>query len=258
MFWDNSFDSNRELSVKTEYGDTIYLVAIGIKIAFDSIAPTEHKLQSLPYVHLTSKFQWNPKTVQLGEVRSNDFEKNYIACQCKDLGDTEKGDYQYQDLKADESILHSINSVLVDLGSNMKRRLCSIATPTISDILARRTFVSQSRHLKASAELIADLWCIGVKKEQAPLEATTQRGTRSALLTLCRRYQSNRVYRLKRLNARFATYTLFSDINSLNQNVCAQLFSHKVGFSETYPMQAGSGDTIGQSYKYFCHDYGVP
>ena len=56
----------------------------------------------------------------------------------------------------------------------------------------------------------------------------------------------------------FATDTLFSDIKSFYQNVCAQVFSHKVGFSAAYPTREGSGVTIGQSYKYFCHDYCIP
>ena len=49
-----------------------------------------------------------------------------------------------------------------------------------------------------------------------------------------------------------------SQISSHLIITCAQVFSHKVGFSAAYLMQAGSGDTIGKSYKYFCHDYGVP
>ena len=94
----------------------------------------------------------------------------------------------------------------------MKRWLCSIATPAVRDIPARRTFVSHSRHLKASAELIDDLRCIGIKKEKATLDATTQRGTRYAILPLIRMYLADRVYRLKRPNERFSTYNLFSDI----------------------------------------------
>ena len=140
----------------------------------------------------------------------------------------------------------------------MKPRLCIISTPTVSNIPERRTFVSHSRHLKASVELTSDLWCIGVNKEKSTLEATTQQGTGSALLPLRRRYQADRVYNLNRINGRFAIDTLFSDINSLNKTVCAQLFGLKVGLSATYPIQAASGDTIGQSYKDFCHDYCVP
>ena len=249
MVWDNTFDSNKELCVETEDGDTIYITANGAKFGFDSRAPTEHELQLLPHVHLTSKFQWNPDTVQLEEVRANTFKAKYIAWQCKELGDTEKGGYKYQDPKSDESILHSINSVLVDLGSKMKRRLCSIATPAVSDIPSGRTFVSYSPHLKACTELISDLWCIGNKKSKATLEATTQQGTISDILPLSHSYRAGVVYSSKRLNARFATYTLFSDIKSLNQNVCAQVFSHKVGLSEAYPMQSGSGGTLRRHTK---------
>ena len=115
----------------------------------------------------------------------------------------------------------------------MKRQLCSIATPDVRDILARRIFVSHSRNLKASTQLIADIWCIGFKKAKSNLEATPKRGTGSAILPLSRRYKSNKVYRLKRLKERFATDTLLLDINSLNQYLCEQVFSHKVGLSET-------------------------
>ena len=123
-------------------------------------------LQYLPHVHLPSKFQRNPETVHLREVRAYAFETKYIERQCKYLEDTEKGDYQYQDPKAYESILYSVNSVLVDLGSRMNWQICSIATPSVSDILEWGKFVSHSRHLKESAELISELWYIGIKKEK--------------------------------------------------------------------------------------------
>ena len=123
--------------------------------------------------------------------------------------------------------------------------------------ISREEIFSHSRHLKACAELISDIWCIRVKNSKVTLQATTQQGTIFDILPLSLRYQADRLYISKRLNARFAIDTLFSYIKSLHQNVCTQLFSHKVGFSATYPMGAGSGDMIGLSYKYFCHDYGV-
>ena len=55
MVWDKPFDSKRLLCVETGDGDTIYILANGIKVGFDSRAPTDHKLKSLPHVHLTSK-----------------------------------------------------------------------------------------------------------------------------------------------------------------------------------------------------------
>ena len=119
--------------------------------------------------------------------------------------------------------------------AKLKRKISEITTPANDEILSRRTFVSYERHLKAPAELISDLWRIGLKIYQDTLGATTQRGIRSTILPLSRRYRYDRVFSMRRLNARFAIDTLFSDIKSLNQNTCAQVFSHKVGFNDTYP-----------------------
>ena len=78
MFWYNPFDPNRKLCVETEDGYTIDLIANGTNIGLDSRAPTEHELKSLPRMHFTSRFKWNPWTVQLEEVISNDFKEKYI------------------------------------------------------------------------------------------------------------------------------------------------------------------------------------
>ena len=63
---------------------------------------------------------------------------------------------------------------------------------------------------------------------------------------------------MRRLNARFAPDTLFSDVKSLNQNKCAQVFSHKVGFNSTYPMKSSTWDSLEYSYRDFSHDFGIP
>ena len=79
----NSFDSNREMCVKTEDGDTINLISNGTNIVLYSISSTEHEFQLLPRVQLTSKFQWNPDMFQLGEVRFNAFETKYMNTNVK-------------------------------------------------------------------------------------------------------------------------------------------------------------------------------
>ena len=62
------------------------------------------------------------------------------------------------------------------------------------DIPSRRTFVSTDRHLQQTAENLAELWGIGLIRAKATLKATTQRGTRSAILPLSRRYRADRRY----------------------------------------------------------------
>jgi hypothetical protein len=101
----------------------------------------------------------------------------------------------------------------------------------INDIPARKTHISTERHQSHNALNLAETWGIGLQRAKATIACTTQRGHRSAILPLSRRYRANRMYSLKRLNSRFATDTLFADIKSLNQNTCTQIYSHKVGFS---------------------------
>ena len=62
---------------------------------------------------------------------------------------------------------------------------------------------------------------------------------------------------MRRLNAQFATHTLFSYVKPLNQNTCAQVFSHQVGFNATYPMVLLTGDSLRYSYRHFSHDFGI-
>ena len=51
---------------------------------------------------------------------------------------------------------------------------------------------------------------------------------------------------------------LFSNVKSLNQNKCAQVFSTKFGFSAVYPMEDSKGETIGQVYTDFANDWDIP
>ena len=112
-----------------------------------------------------------------------------------------------------------------------------------------RTFVSHASNLKASDELIADMWCVHLNISQATLGATTQRRVRSAILTLARRYRADRVFSMRRLNARFAKYTFVLVVKSLNKNTCGRVFSNKVGFNATYLMVSLTGDSLGYSYR---------
>ena len=250
--WDNPFDPLRDLFMETDEGEAIELKTSGTKVYFETRTPTTRELDTLPHVHLTSSFEWNPHDVVLGKLTSKPaMNTNFIR-------DTSTGDYTYKEVSSDEATLHSISTVLTDLKTNLEHQISKISTPAEDDIPARRTFISHDRHRKVTADLLSELWCIGTKRATATVDATTQRGTRSAMLPLSRRYRADRVYSLKRLNGRFLTDTLYADIKSLNQNTCAHVYTHKVGFSVVYPDKAATGNTVGQAYLEFCNDFGVP
>ena len=118
------------------------------------------------------------------------------------------------------------------------------------DSPARRTFVSDERHTKVSAELIAERFSIGPIRSQRTLRVTTQRGIRSAILPISRRYRADRIFGVKRLNGKFATDTAYGKLCSL--------YSHKCGFKVAYPVQRVDGYHVSDTFTQFISDFGVP
>ena len=126
------------------------------------------------------------------------------------------------------------------------------------DAPVRRTFISNECHNKVTADNIAEMQGIGVKRAFATLEATNQRGIRSAISLLSRRYRTDRVHNLKCLNSKFATDTLHGKILGLKQNKHAQVFTHKCGFCACYHMLTSNRDQLGCILYNFSYDFGVP
>ena len=112
--------------------------------------------------------------------------------------------------------------------------------------------------MKQRAADISEMWYIGPKRAEATLKATTQHGTRSAILPFGRRYRADRMYNLKRLNCKISTDTLYSDELSLIQNMCGQVYSHKCGFAAFYPLTNDKDVSINESLLDFTHEWGAP
>jgi hypothetical protein len=269
MFWDNPYDTTRDLCIEPVENVVIPLVFKGTKLIFESRAPNDDELSNYLHIHLTSSRKWEPSEVRLGEVTTevvNDFniQKVDVGYQTNNpYSFAEINDYRYEDRSSTEAILHNIDPCLTHMKERMVANMNSIPMPISlpsndDDLPARRTYVSTERHNKVSAEKLADLWGIGLKRAHATMRATTQRGVRSAILPLSRRYRADRAYNVKRLESRFATDTLWAEEKSLNQNKCAQIYSSKNGFAACYPMTRATGSEIGQSLNDFIHDFGAP
>ena len=71
-----------------------------------------------------------------------------------------------------------------------------------------QAYVSYDRHIKISADRLADQFCIGPKKAATTLLATTQRGFRSAILLLSRWYRKDRHFNTRTIYGKFAADTL--------------------------------------------------
>ena len=51
---------------------------------------------------------------------------------------------------------------------------------------------------------------------------------------------------------------MYSEERSLIGNTCAQIYSHKGGFSAVYPIPKANDEHIGGSFGDLIHEYGIP
>ena len=89
------------------------------------------------------------------------------------------------------------------------------------------------------------------------MKATTQNGTRSAILPLSRQYRSDGMYNVKRLQGRFATDTFYLKSKSIYGNTYVQIYQHKNRFAACYLLTSVKGDQIGKLLSDFIHDFGA-
>ena len=129
---------------------------------------------------------------------------------------------EYRNIHRDKSSLHEIDPPLSNLQERIIKQVQVSPVSTdenTKDITARRTFVSTDRHTSATAETLAEKFMIGTKQARATLDSTMQRGTKSAILPISRRYRADRMFNVPRLHAKIATDTIFVKKTSLRNNI---------------------------------------
>ena len=99
----------------------------------------------------------------------------------------------YQDPWDDKITLGEVESSF----NNLKKKLIdkrtmgqvqSIYDKDLMDIPIRDMYTSTERHARVSANLIAQQFGIGTERARQTMKSTLQRGTRSAILPISRRY----------------------------------------------------------------------
>ena len=237
--WDNAFDPNHpELGINL--GDLfIPFKAKGTKLLFSTRAPTEKELQECPHIHLTSRVPWEPSKVQLQETN--------VDVGHDDLEDPRSNEYE---LAALDPLLDPLQWRQVSQVQAYDRR--SLDVPT------RATFASSERHPRVTPEELSERWGISVERARATLKATLQRGTRSAILPLARRYVADRMYDRPRLKGKFSTDTAYFHCKSLKGNIASQIYFHKCGFYSNYNIDRVNDEKIGPTLPRFISEYGIP
>ena len=118
--------------------------------------------------------------------------------------------------------------------------------------------ISTNRHEKVTELSLAERFEIGLERARATLRSTMQKGIRSAIMPLSRRYKTDRFYFTKRLMGKFATDTVFFKTKTLHQHIGSQIFTHKCGFKAAYHLSRINGEQVGEALADFVHEYGAP
>ena len=100
----------------------------------------------------------------------------------------------------------------------------------------RQTFTLTERHNRISEEVKEDQFSIGIKRAKTMLIESVQRGTRSDILSISRRYLPDRQNTVKQLNGRFTADMVWAKYLSLQGNKAIQIYSYKYGFNASYPV----------------------
>ncbi len=214
---DNPFD-RRGLYIAADDGTQIPMTSLGTTILFESQTPTQSKLETCRHINLTSDVEWDPRNISFPNSHRKEEEYPYISA-------------------------ISQFSTIADIS-------------VLEDVPSPRTFLSSERKTDVLPAALSEHWQIGMKQATQTLRVTTQRGVRSAIQPLLRRYRTDRMFLPNCLRGqRFYTDTLFFSHKSLDGNTCAQVFSNDSLFASVYPMESKA--LAGDALKQFIADFGA-
>ena len=155
--WDNPYDDLRGLEIEADASVTVKMETKGTKVLFQSRSPTTEELRQCHHIELPSRTEWNPTSVSMvGQVITT---KDRIT------------EYPY------------------GMKEDFMARMATVSEvtrydETLEDLPTQQTYTSTDRHSKISTEVLADRFAIRMQRASDTLKATTQRGTRSALLPI--------------------------------------------------------------------------
>ena len=197
----------------------------GTTISFDSRFPSDQEIDDLPHIVMTSPDTWKPKEVTLrhiSKVQSVPVDRRNIEAE-SDL------------------VLGQISSCYLEAETNLR-------------IIA--SAVTTDRHSVISAENMSKKWKIGIETAKRTMQVTTQRGIRTAMHPITRRYRVDHLQLHKnRLNSHFYCDSLVARTKSLQGNNGAQVYTNGK-FTAVYPWKLKSD--VGQTLSDFCADVGIP
>ena len=109
----------------------------------------------------------------------------------------------------------------------------------------QRMFLSENRHSSTTAEVLSERWGLIISQVALTLKATTQKMTRSSIVTLARRYRADGMFDVHSIHGTMSTNTMDDRCQSIHNEKYCQVFGNKQLFVEAYLIKKKSDYHLG-------------
>ena len=116
---------------------------------------------------------------------------------------------------------------------------------TTKDVSMPLTFLSKSEHSSTTSEDFSERWGLSISQAALNLKEKTQNMTRSAIITLARRYRYDWMFDICRIHGTMFTDTMDSRWQSIHDEKYCQVFGNKKIFVEAYTINKKSDFHLG-------------
>jgi hypothetical protein len=265
---DDPMDSSQGLGMHVSDDFFLPFMARGPTILFESRCPSQDELLRLRQTMITDDC-WDPTSQIFGNVPvyTEDHEYNRLVslvntdpqAVLENAQDELNSEFdvamsQISAAFLDKAFIRSILSS-VRVATHVRDDIDAEANRVISSVVGEHR-----RHSKHDAETIARKWGIGLDQARHTLEATTQKWGCTGTEPLSRRYRADHLLfgsHQRCLPVTMATDTLFSKVELLRKNTCAQVYTTGK-YTFVNPTRDASGDLIGQTLWNLCNNIGIP
>ena len=262
---DNPFDSIARLGI--DHVDAfIPFTTSGAAVFFDTFVPSDEELAKCKRIELTSGSEWNPKTVMMNSNRpyGDNANERIVQSVVRENIKRREVPVEYES----DLVLGSISGSFV--ANDMYERL--VSTVKVSQRVKQRPqkvpphkkrpvirkMVANTRHSVITPEHVAKIMHMGLDKAKNLLKVTTQKGVRTAVHPIHRRYRTDHIdLNRDRLRGKWYVDWMPAKRKSITQATGAWIYTNGF-FSEVYPSESKKSTNASQSLNDFCQDVGIP
>ena len=107
----------------------------------------------------------------------------------------------------------------------------------MKDVIIPQTFLSENRNYSTTEEDISKRLGIIISQAALTLKAMTQKLTRSAIMSLTRRYRADWMFNVSRIYGTMSTNTMDARCQSIHDEKYCHIFGNKQFLVELYPIK---------------------